>query len=74
MESHVVVVKNMHSLQDADKVLNALLGVWGVDRAEINLEKNEALFTYDERMASSQDFTQAIMDSGFSISTDEVIN
>ncbi len=71
MESEVVIVKDMTSLKDADTVLNALLGVWGIDRAEINLEKHQALFTYDERMASSQDFEQAILDSGFEIETSQ---
>jgi copper chaperone CopZ len=72
VESGVVVVKDMISQQDADKVLNAILAVWGISRAEINLEKKKALFTYDERMASSHDFAQAVVDSGYHISTDEI--
>lgn len=71
VQSSNIVVKDMHSMKDADTVLNALLSVWGINQAEINLEKKEALFTYDERMASSQDFAQAIIDSGFDIYSDE---
>ena len=39
----------------------------GVSKAEINLSKSQAVFTYDERMASQQDFEQAIKDLGFDI-------
>ncbi|MCM3789249.1 heavy-metal-associated domain-containing protein [Domibacillus indicus] len=71
MQSGSIMVKDMHSMRDADTVLDALLSVWGIGQAEINLEKNEAVFTYDERMASSQDFEQAIVDSGFTIYSDD---
>ncbi|OMP65744.1 hypothetical protein BTO28_15885 [Domibacillus epiphyticus] len=74
MESGVIVVKGMNNQQDADKVLDALLGVWGIGRAEINLKKSEALITYDERMASSHDFEQAVLDSGFGIDFNDSIS
>ncbi|PLR95212.1 heavy-metal-associated domain-containing protein [Bacillus sp. T33-2] len=67
MENGVVNVKDMANQHDADKVLHALLDVWGVLRAEINLSKGEALFTYDKRMASIVDIEQAIIDTGYDI-------
>ncbi|RID83434.1 copper chaperone [Peribacillus asahii] len=67
METSIVTVQNMANQQDADKVLQAIEEVWGVSKAEINLSKSQATFTYDERMASQQDFEQAIKDLGFDI-------
>jgi copper chaperone len=67
LETSVVTVKNMVNQQDADKVLQALEHVWGLSRAEVKLSINQAVFTYDERMASPQDFEQAIIETGFEI-------
>jgi copper chaperone CopZ len=67
VENGVFVVKNMVNQQDADKVLNALLEVWGIGRAKVNLSKSHAVFTYDERMASYHDFEQAVIDTGYEI-------
>ncbi|PLS18245.1 copper chaperone [Bacillus sp. M6-12] len=71
METGVFVVKDMVSQKDADTIMNALLEVWGVSRAEVNLSKNQAMFTYDKRMASAIDFEQAILDSGYQIAHDQ---
>ncbi|MDQ0202050.1 copper chaperone [Neobacillus ginsengisoli] len=67
LETGVVTVKNMVNQQDADKVLQAIEHVWGLNRAEVIFSKSQAIFTYDERMASSQDFEQAIIETGFEI-------
>ena len=67
MATGVVTVRNMVNQQDADKVLQALEHVWGLSRAEVIFSKSQAVFTYDERMASPQDFEQAIIDTGFEI-------
>jgi copper chaperone CopZ len=67
METCFVVVKNMMNQDDANKVLEAIERVWGLGQVEVNLSKKEAKFTYDERMASLQDFEQAIKDTGFEI-------
>lgn len=67
MENGVFVIKDMVNQQDADKVLNALLEVWGIGRAEVNLTNSNAVFSYDERMASYHDFEQAIIDTGYEI-------
>ncbi|XJZ25660.1 heavy-metal-associated domain-containing protein [Bacillota bacterium Lsc_1132] len=68
METDVINVKNMGSQEDAEKILAALEHVWGLTKAEVSLSKKEAIVTFDERMASSQDFIQAIVETGFDIS------
>lgn len=70
METYTVVINNMVNQNDASKVLKAIEHVWGLGQAEINLVQKEATLTYDERMASPQDFEQAIIDVGFEIAHD----
>jgi copper chaperone len=67
MENGMIKVEGLHSQQDADKILNALNDVWGVLQAEVNLNNREAVFSYDEKAASHQDFEAAIIDSGYTI-------
>ncbi len=67
METEVFNVKNMNSQEDADKILAAIEHVWGLSKAEVSLLKKEATVTFDERMASSQDFIQAIVETGFDL-------
>lgn len=67
MEEAVVVVKNMQSQDDANKVLNTLQDVWGIGRAETDLQHNQAIFTYDKRMASLEDFERALLDAGYEV-------
>jgi copper chaperone CopZ len=69
VEEAVVVVKNMQDQKDADKVLHALLDVWGIGRAEIDLQRNQATFTYDTRMASLHDFERALLDTGYEVAS-----
>ncbi|WP_160118389.1 heavy-metal-associated domain-containing protein [Bacillus sp. V59.32b] len=72
MEEAVVVVKSMQHQDDADKVLNALQDVWGIGRAEVDLKRNQATFTYDNRMASLQDFERALLDTGYEVITSSI--
>ncbi|PLS09557.1 heavy-metal-associated domain-containing protein [Neobacillus cucumis] len=67
METRVVTIKNMANQQDANKVLEAIEHVWGNTQAEIDLSKGKAIYSFDENMASGQDFEQAIMDLGYEI-------
>ncbi|MEO2076357.1 MAG: heavy-metal-associated domain-containing protein [Bacillus sp. (in: firmicutes)] len=71
METRVVTFKNMTNQEDANKILEAIEHVWGVTKVEINLSKSEAIFSFDERMASVQDFKQVIMESGFEFTVQE---
>lgn len=67
MQNGMIKVEGLHSQQDADKILHALNEVWGVLRAEVNVTNREAIFSYDKKAASKQDFEAAIIDSGFTI-------
>jgi copper chaperone len=67
LETGIVTLKNMVNQQDADKILEAIEQVWGLIRAEVKLSKCQAIFTYDERMASPRDFEQAIIDLGYEL-------
>lgn len=69
MQKVMIKVEGLHSNQDRDKVLHALNEVWGIQNAEVNLQKGEAIFSYDERAASEQDFEAAINDCGYKIKT-----
>lgn len=71
METRVVTVKNMVNQQDANKILEVIAHVWGITKAEVNLSKCQASFSFDEKMASVQDFEQALIESGFEITHQE---
>jgi copper chaperone len=71
LETRVVTVKNMTNQEDANKILEAIEHVWGITKVEVNLSKSEAIFSFDERMASVQDFEQVIMESGFEFTIQE---
>jgi copper chaperone len=60
-----IKLEGVHNPEDADKVLNAINEVWGVRQAQFNTNTSLAIFRYDEKAASLQDFEQAIVDTGF---------
>ncbi|MDP4083924.1 MAG: copper chaperone [Bacillota bacterium] len=67
MESGLFVIKNMVNETDASKVLDAIEHVWGLNKAEVHLSRNEAVFSFDKRMASLMDFKQAVIEAGYEI-------
>lgn len=67
MQKGIIKVEGMATQHDADQVLHALYEVWGIWTAEVSLNNNEAVFSFDEKAASYQDFQQAIIDTGFEI-------
>ncbi|WP_409305819.1 heavy-metal-associated domain-containing protein [Peribacillus sp. SCS-155] len=67
METGKIRIQDELSLEDADKILQALHGVWGVQRAEVDLENKEARFIYDKLAASLHDFQHALLDTGYHI-------
>lgn len=71
VETEIIPVENLENQEDADKLLSAIEHIWGLSKADINLAKKEAIVTYDERMASSQDFAQAIVEMGFVVSNEK---
>ncbi|WP_449621069.1 heavy-metal-associated domain-containing protein [Robertmurraya sp. Marseille-Q9965] len=60
-------LEGVKTQEDADKVLQALNSVWGVRKAEVNLNSGEAIVSYDEKAATYADFTQAVIDSGYKV-------
>lgn len=52
---------------DVDKVLQALNSVWGVRKAEVNLNSGEMVVSFDEKAATHDDFAQAVIDSGYNL-------
>ncbi|WP_026560602.1 heavy-metal-associated domain-containing protein [Bacillus sp. J37] len=67
MKNEKYQIENLNNQEDADKLTQAVLGVWGISKAETNTSQKTVLFSYDERMASAQDFIQAIKESGYDI-------
>jgi copper chaperone len=67
MEKGTIKLEGIRSQQDADKILQAINKVWGVRKAEVNVNSREAVISYDEKAASFQDFEQAIVDTGFDV-------
>jgi copper chaperone CopZ len=63
----VIEIKNMMNEADAKKVIDAMEHVWGVQRVEVRLSQNQAVYSYDERMASHHDFKQAVIEAGYEV-------
>ncbi|TKC18962.1 heavy-metal-associated domain-containing protein [Robertmurraya kyonggiensis] len=67
MESGSWKLEGVKTKEDADKVLQALNSVWGVRKAEVNLNSGEAIVSFDEKAATYDDFAQAVIDSGYKV-------
>jgi len=67
MEKGTIKIDGISTQQDVDKILNALHDVWGVRKAVVNMNRNEAEVSFDEKAASFQDFEQAIIDTGYRV-------
>lgn len=62
-----MVVQNMKTEQDKQKVDAVLHDVWGVRQVDADLTTKEVLISYNENAASFHDFEQAIIDCGYQI-------
>ncbi|WP_090990115.1 heavy-metal-associated domain-containing protein [Bacillus sp. OV322] len=71
VEQWKMIVSGLDSQESGKKILQALESVWGINKAEIDIKHREASFSYDSRMASRQDFEQAILDLGYGIESNE---
>ncbi|WP_338447701.1 cation transporter [Niallia oryzisoli] len=67
MKKRTLQISNFECQEDAEKITQAVLDVWGIADAKANATQKTISFTFDERMASEQDFEQAITESGFQI-------
>jgi len=67
VKEQILQISNLDSQEDAKKITQAVLDVWGITEAKASPAQKNISFSYDERMASEQDFEQAIIESGFNI-------
>ncbi|MDN4074507.1 MULTISPECIES: heavy-metal-associated domain-containing protein [Fictibacillus] len=67
METRMIKIKDCKNEQDADKISQALQHVWGIGPFHINHERGEASISFDKKMASYEDFIQAIHERGYSV-------
>lgn len=65
MESIVLKVKGMSCGGCVTSVTNVLLGLPGVAKAEVSLEKGEAAVEYDAGRTTREQMAQAVADAGF---------
>lgn len=68
METIVLKVKGMSCGGCVKSVTSVLSALAGVDRAEVSLEKGEAVIGYDPAAVTREQMTGAIEDAGFEAS------
>ncbi|WP_409292524.1 heavy-metal-associated domain-containing protein [Peribacillus sp. SCS-37] len=70
-ETGVIKIKGSLTSEDREEIVHALNDVWGVLRADVNLESGEARIGYDKNAASFLDFQQAVRECGYDILTQD---
>ena len=71
MVTSTLVIQGMNNQEDSNKVSRALKQIWGINKVEVYLDRNEAIFSYDEKAATFDDFQQAILELGFAVKTQD---
>ncbi|MBU8908679.1 heavy-metal-associated domain-containing protein [Desertibacillus haloalkaliphilus] len=71
METRKISIVNLASQEDAEKVKQVLRDVWGIRGVDINVDKREAIVSFDAKAASFIDFQQAIADCGYQLENPE---
>jgi len=67
METTTIKVGGMSCGGCVKNVTGALMGVDGVSKAEVSLERGQAVVEYDAARTTLGDLTQAIEDAGFDV-------
>jgi copper chaperone CopZ len=67
MKEKTFQVSNLNTSEDAEKITQAMLDVWGISQAEASSQHKTVSILFDERMASSEDFEQAVREAGFNL-------
>ncbi|WP_085524566.1 heavy-metal-associated domain-containing protein [Tuberibacillus sp. Marseille-P3662] len=67
MKTFNLSIKGMQDSSDAEKVDAVLHDVWGIRKAEVNLETGQAGISYDENAGAVEDFKQAVHELGFEV-------
>ncbi|NRF95219.1 heavy-metal-associated domain-containing protein [Paenibacillus frigoriresistens] len=69
MVTSTLVIQGMTNQDDSNKVSRALQQIWGINKVEVYLDRKEAIFSYDEKAATFDDFQQAVLELGFAVKT-----
>ncbi|MEW8971176.1 heavy-metal-associated domain-containing protein [Mesobacillus jeotgali] len=67
MQEKTFRISNLHTTEDAEKLTEAMLHVWGISQAEASSQHKTVSIMFDERMASPADFEQAVREAGFEL-------
>jgi copper chaperone CopZ len=69
--THKIVVGNIQTQEDKQKIDEALHDIWGIRQVEVDEKSGEVLIVYNEKAASLIDFKQAIADCGYELINDK---
>ena len=67
MTKTTLKIQGMTCNHCAMRVAKALKGVQGVQDAQVDLQKAEAVVTYDESKAGTDRFSTAVVDAGYKV-------
>lgn len=70
MQERTFRVINLNTTDDAEKLTQAMLDVWGIFQAEASTHHKTVSIMFDERMSSQQDFEQAVREAGFNLNNE----
>ncbi|WP_079508938.1 heavy-metal-associated domain-containing protein [Mesobacillus jeotgali] len=65
MQDYTFQISNLTTEEDAEKLTQAMLEVWGISQAEASAQHKTVSIVFDERMSSLEDFKQAVREAGF---------
>lgn len=70
MREETFKISNLYTSEEAEKLTQAMLNVWGISLAEASAQHKTVSIMFDERMSSSADFEQAVREAGFDLIND----
>lgn len=70
MQEKTFRISNLNKTEDAEKLTQAMLGVWGISQAEASADHRSLSIVFDERMSSLKDFEQAVREAGFELANE----
>ncbi|MBT2692053.1 heavy-metal-associated domain-containing protein [Bacillus sp. ISL-55] len=70
MQEKTFKIGNLNTNEDAEKLTQTMLEVWGISQAEVKAQHKTVSILFDERMASEEDFAQAVREAGFNLASE----
>jgi copper chaperone len=67
MPSDRVWVQGIQATADVNKIRTALGDVWGIQSVQVEPNRGEVTYSFDERAGSLEDFRAAIVNAGYPI-------